>query len=240
MVEIRQYIWVFPVVAGVLAIVSLITPAVSMNVVGMLAANLWFWDLYTYSYSGVFSGTEFITEPTVMATNFIITGILATVGILLLAIGVRSKDELDLRKIKTPLIAFGVLFIISEILWLIIVPMFFPMVYYWDSVLGMGGTYTFWKWDLGMGMTYNLHTVGFGIIGGFLGAGVAFGGAGAAHYYSKERELKIPEKKEITSPVEKAPPSEKAKFEFCPECGAKIEEDEIKFCGKCGFEFKTP
>jgi hypothetical protein len=238
MPEIREYIWAFPVVAGVIAIASLLIPAASMNLMGMMTATLWYWDLYTYNFGGgVLVGTEFIMEPMVLTFSMITTGIFAVSGIYLLLSGIKArKTDMELRKMVNPLVAFGVLLLISTILWLILVPMFFPI----EDFLGPpppGYTYDFWSMSY-MGMKISLHTINFGVIGGFLGGAVAIGGGAVANYYSKERDMKIPEKKEIKPPVEKAAPSEKAKFEFCPECGAKIEDSETKFCGKCGFEFK--
>lgn len=67
MAELKEYVWVFPLVAGVIAIVSLLTPAASMNLMGMLTANLWMWDLYIYDFSAVMGpvGTEFVPETMV-------------------------------------------------------------------------------------------------------------------------------------------------------------------------------
>jgi hypothetical protein len=239
MAKIKDYIWVFPLVAGVLAIASLLAPAASMNVMGMMTANLWYWDLYTYNYSGYLIGTEFIMEPIVLTFSMIATAIFTVSGILLLITGIRSRNrDIELKRMVNPLIAFGVLNAVSTLLWLILVPTFFPI----EDFLGPpppGYTYDFWSMSY-MGMQITLHSISFGVIGGFLSAGVAIGGGAAANYYSKEREMKIPEKKEIISPTEESRPSEEAKFEFCPECGAKIEDSETKFCGKCGFEFKPP
>ena len=240
MADMKNYVWVFPIIAGILAFISLIAPAVSMNFLGIVIANFWFWDLYIYSFTGgpVFSGMEFVTEPITMVTNFITTGLLAIGGILLLIIGIMSKKRLALSKIKTPLILIGLVFIITEILWLIVVPIFFPMAYYWDVVLGPL-PYNFWRWTFGF-FSYPLHNPGFGVIGGFIAAALSFGGAGAAYHYSKEKTREIPKKEKIKTPTPKPSSTEALKLNKCPECGAEIIDPEIKYCGNCGYEFKTP
>ncbi|GAH38305.1 unnamed protein product, partial [marine sediment metagenome] len=125
----------------------------------------------------------------------------------------------------------GVVILIAGIVWLSMVPTFFPLTKYY----GISYPGNFWNF------TYmSFHTVGFGLIGVFLSTFIAFGAAGAAKYYSKEREVIVPEKREIAYPTKGPTASETPELKFCPECGAKIEDPEVKFCGKCGFEFKTP
>ena len=60
----------------------------------------------------------------------------------------------------------GVLILASEILWLILVPLFFPMEDYW-GVVPPGFELTFWSMSY-MGMSISIHNVGFGIIGGII------------------------------------------------------------------------
>lgn len=241
MADIRKNIWLIPLVAGILALIAVVTPAASMNVLGMLTANLWFWGLYTYDYTGFFSGTDFIMDPLVLIPSLITTILIALSGVLLVSAGARLKRDSDkLSFVRNFSAISGILILVAEILWLVMVPMFFPMAYYWDTAFGSGGPYTFWTWNLGGFMNYPLHSVGFGVIGGFIAAGIAFGAVGAASYYSKERPMKAPKEKEGTPIAKEAPPVKESELKFCPECGAEIEDPNIKFCGKCGFEFKTP
>ena len=239
MADIKKYIWIIPLVAGIFALIAVVTPAVSMNFLGMLTANLWFWGLYLYDYTGFFSGTDFIMDPLVLIPSLITTILISLSGVLLVAAGAKLKrDNNKLGFVRNFSAISGVLILIGEILWLVMVPMFFPMAYYWDAVFAPY-PYTFWTLNMGI-INMNLHAAGFGVIGGFIAAGMAFGAVGAASYYSKERPMKTPKKKEVT-PMTKETTSEKeAELKFCPECGAKIEDPNIKFCGKCGFEFKTP
>ena len=238
MTDFKKYIWVFPIIVGILAIVSLLTPVVSMNLFGVATANLWMWDLYIYNFIGLLVGTDFITEPMVMIPSLIATSLIAIGGVGSLVTGIILKRNDEIRKGIIPSALMGILFIVAELLWLIVVPLNFPI----DDYLGpapLGTSYDFWNINIA-GLNISLHTVNFGLIGGFLAAGLAFGAAGAAHYYSKEREVIIPEKKEIVPMTKKPTASETSKLKFCQECGAEIEDPDVKFCGKCGFALKPP
>jgi len=195
MTEVKKYIWVLPVIVGILAIVSLVTPVASMDYMGMgmLTANLWMWDLYTYNFSSVSVGTEFVTELMVMIPSLIATSLIAIGGVVSLVYGLRLRKNGDVRKIITPSALMGILFIAGELLWLILVPVNFPMETYFGP---LPPEITFWNYSA-MGMTVSMHTMGFGLIGGFLAAVLAFIAVGVARYYSKEREVIVPEKKEI-------------------------------------------
>lgn len=239
MADIRKNIWLIPLVAGIIALIAVVTPAVSMNLLGMLTASLWFWGLYIYDYTGFFSGTDFIMDPLVLIPSLVTTILITLSGVLLISAAARLKRDSDkLGCVRNFSVISGALTLIAEILWLVMVPLFFPMAYYWDAVL-TGFPYTFWTWNMGF-FNYPLHSAGFGIIGGFIAAAIAFIAAGVASYFSKERPMKIPEKKEVIPVTKEAPLAKGPELKFCPECGAEIEDPDIKFCGKCGFEFKTP
>lgn len=237
MTKIKEYIWVFPLIGAIVGFISLAAPAASMNFFGILRGDLWLWDLYLNNASGITS-IDFITDPLVLIPSMI-TPALITLSNILLLIGIiqQKRRKLALETIKNISIISGILLLIAEILWLIMIPMFFPMISYWDSNLSIYGTpYTFWSIDL-LILSYPLHKVGFGIIGGFIAAAFAFGCAGAAEYYSKERPKKIPKKKKIVPLKEKKTISKTSKFKFCPECGLNVKDPNEKSCQKCGFEF---
>jgi hypothetical protein len=236
MAETKDYVWLFPTIAGILVFITLFTPAGSMNLFGIFTANLWIWDLYVYDYSGLVVGSEFITDPLIMIPSFITTGLLAISGTLIIIFGVLLKRNKDLRKIVVPSILLGALFIISEIIWLTIVPLNFPL----EDYLGPappGYTYTFWSMSY-MGITVTLHNIGFGVVGGFLAAILAFSGAGAAYYYSKKPKVTIQDKIETKTSVETKIPLEVAKLKYCPNCGVEIDDLSLKFCGICGYKLE--
>lgn len=239
MADVKKYIWILPLLGAILAFITLFAPAVSMNLLGMLTDNLWLWGLYIYNFSGFISGTEFITEPLVLIPSLIVTILIALSGVLLFLTAIKlKKRSFKLRTVRNISLISGVVILVSEIIWIIMIPIFFDMAYYWDSFLTLM-PYTFWTWNAGF-ISLPLHNAGFGIYGGFLSAAIALGGAGAAHYYSKEREATIPKEQEIIPKTKEPIASETPKLKFCQECGTEIEDPDVKFCGKCGFEFKSP
>jgi hypothetical protein len=169
-----------------------------MNFLGILRADLWLWDLYMNNASGI-TRVDFITDSFVLIPSIITTILISISSILLLLGSIQTKRRsYKLKTLRNISIISGAFILFAEILWLIMVPLFFPMTSYWDWFLSAYSTpYTFWSIPL-LFFSYPLHQAGFGIIGGFLAMGLAFGGAGVAGYHSKERAIKIPEKMRTT------------------------------------------
>ncbi len=238
MTETRNYIWIIPLIAGILAIVSLLAPAAYFNFrfYGYsIMDNLWLWGLYAAPPYG--SPVEFVPSPLVMIPSIVTTALIALSGILLIVFAAKAKGRSELLPVRNVSIMAGVLILASEILWLILVPLFFPIEAYWGTV-PPGMTLTFWTLSYPYyGLSISIHNVGFGIIGGFIAAVLSFIGMGAAHYFSKQRPEKIPKTVVPATPIEKVEPIAKTDFLFCSECGAKIEDPNLKFCGNCGHEF---
>lgn len=183
MSEIKVKVWTFPVIVGTLAILSLLTPVASFSFMGESIANLWMWDLYVYDYGGAVVGSEFISEPLVMIPSLIATSLIVIAGVGSIISGLLLRKSNNLRKFAIPTALLGILFIVGELVWLVLVPANFPI----EAYLGpppLGGIMDLWSMTY-MGTRVSLHTMGFGIIGGFLAGGLAFGEMGAAFYYSK-------------------------------------------------------
>ena len=183
MSEIKIKIWVFPVIVGTFAILSLLTPVASLNIMGGAIANLWMWDLYVYNYGGIVVGAEFISDPMVMLPSLIATSLIVIAGAASILSGFLVRKSDNIRKIVIPTALVGILFIVGALVWYVLVPANFPM----EAYLGpppSGGTMDLWNMNY-MGTSTPLHTIGFGFIGGFLAGGLAFGTMGAALYYSK-------------------------------------------------------
>ncbi len=235
MAEIKEYIWIIPLIGGIIAIITLLAPAASMNISipgSSIRADLWLWGLYNYNFMELLVGSDFI----MLEVSLITTVIIALGGILLIGSSIGLKK--NLRNIRNFSIIAGMLVLVAEILWVIIVPTGFPMEQYW-GIVPPGFTLTFWSFGSG-GISISLHTIGFGVIGGIISAVIAFVGAGAAHYYSKEREVIIPGEKEVFPTTKEPTASETPKLKFCPECGIEIKNPDHKFCKKCGFKLKLP
>ncbi|MFX1259862.1 MAG: zinc ribbon domain-containing protein [Promethearchaeota archaeon] len=236
MAEARNYIWIIPLIAGILAIVSLLAPAAYFNLrfYGYsIMDNLWLWGLYAAPPYG--TPVEFVPSPLVMIPSIVTTALIAVSGILLIVFAAKAKSRSELLPVRNVSIISGILILASEILWLILVPLFFPIEIYWP--LPPPYEVTFWSISY-YGITIlNIHNVGFGIIGGIIAAVLSFVGMGTAHYFSKQRPEKIPKPIETVLPSEEKVPVAKTELLFCSECGAKIEDPNLKFCGNCGHEF---
>ena len=183
MSEIKIKIWVFPVIVGALALLSLITPVASLNFMGVEVANLWMWGLYVYDYGGVVVGTEFVSDPMVMIPSLIATSLIVIAGVGSIVSGLLVRKSDKIRKIVIPTALMGILFIAGALVWFVLVPANFPI----EAYLGpppLGGTMDLWSLNY-MGTSTPLHTIGLGLIGGFLAGVLAFGTMGAALYYSK-------------------------------------------------------
>lgn len=183
MSEIKIKVWIFPVIAGTLAILSLLTPVASFNYMGETVANLWMCGLYVYDYGGVVVGTEFISEPMVIIPSLIATSLIVIAGVTSIMSGIRLRKSDNLRKFVIPNALLGILFIVGELVWFVLVPANFPM----EAYLGpppLGGILDLWSMTY-MGTSIPIHTMGFGLIGVFLAGSLAFVEMGLALHYSK-------------------------------------------------------
>lgn len=183
MSEIKLKVWIFPVIAGTLALLSLLTPVASLNIMGGTIANLWMCGLYIYDYGGVVVGTEFISESMVIIPSLIATSLIFVAGVGSIISGLLIRKSDNLRRIVIPSALMGILFIVGALVWSVSVPANFPM----EAYLGptpLGGIMDLWSMTY-MGTRVSLHTMGFGLIGGFLAGGLAFVTIGLALYRSK-------------------------------------------------------
>ncbi len=236
MADVKRFIWLIPLIGGILAIIATIaTPAVSMNFMGMARDNLWMWGFYTLEAAmpGPESVAHFIPNLLGLIISIVVTALIVVSGILLILFAVLSRKGSRLKLVRNMSIIAGVLIIAGEILWLIMVPANFPYDQYgfWSGYPG-----DFWKYCYGP-ICLNMHNVGFGIIGGFMAAGLAFLAVGMATYYSKERTEKVTKVKEPILPSEEKSTVTKTELLFCSECGSKIEDPNLKVCTNCGHKF---
>ncbi|MFX0026375.1 MAG: zinc ribbon domain-containing protein [Candidatus Hermodarchaeota archaeon] len=240
MAETRKHIWIIPLITGILVLFAvLITPAAYMAIpYYSISANLWLWGLYSPPpYGGWWNNGDFVPSPLVMIPSIVTTALIILSGTLLIIFAIVGKKRSRLSGIRNISIVSGILILASEIIWLILVPLFFPMEHYWPP-LPLGVVLTFWRLSYPYyGIGISIHRVGFGIIGGFIAAVLSFLGVGLAHYYSKQRPEIISKPIEPTLISEEKTPVAKTELLFCTECGAKIEDPNMKFCGNCGHEF---
>lgn len=236
MADIKKKIWIIPLIGGILAIVATIAaPAVSMNFMGLARDSFWMWGFYTLEATmpGPESVAHFIPNLLALITSIVTTALIVVSGILLIVFAITSRKRSKLTLVRNISIIAGILILAGEILWLIMVPANFPYTQYgfWTGYPG-----TFWKLCYGP-MCFNMHGVGFGIIGGFIAAGLTFLGVGLASYYSKERPEKVIKAKKPVLPSEEKGTVSKTELLFCSECGSKIEDPNLKVCTNCGHKF---
>ncbi|MFX1295437.1 MAG: zinc ribbon domain-containing protein [Promethearchaeota archaeon] len=240
-------IFIIPLIAGILVIISIFTPATFMTYSGT-RDYLWLWGLYILDAGSVhISG--FMGE--IIHPSYISSILIGTGGILLIIYAIKLKlGRKEFKNMRDISIFSIILIIVGEILWLILIPLFFPTEAFLGPFLP-GEILSFWRFYY-IGNT-PIHYIGFGIIGGLIAAGLSFISVGATHHYSKEELIKIPRKVEVPEKViaqEKMPKAEKpilisemiapvttGDFNYCPECGTKIEIPNANFCTECGHQF---
>jgi hypothetical protein len=223
--ETRDYIWVIPLVAGILAIIAILTPTASFGY-GGVTWDWWMWDFTMMGVTGYDSVSLFISE-----VDFIIPSIITTSAVLLSAVNLFILS-ITTRKRNLNKKNFELMSIISAVLSIGI------MIYYIISMdiafyngLTVDGTtfpagYHFW----------DAFNASFGIFLPFISAIISFIGVGVFRYYSKRKEDIVPPKMDtVREYVPIAKPM--GHLNFCPECGYKILQADMNFCTSCGFKF---
>ena len=223
--ETSDYIWVIPLVAGLLAILAILTPTAYFNQM-VVSWSWWMWDLTTMGVTGYDSISLFISEWDFIIVSIITTSaiLLSVVNLLILAITTKK------RKLNTQ--NFGLMSIIGAVLsiGIIIYYMIAMDIAFYDGVTVDGTAfpagYHFW----------DLFNPSFGIILPFISATLSFIGVGVFRYYSKRKEDIVPPRMDT---VQEYTPASKTigSLKYCPECGFKNLLTDAKFCTNCGFKF---
>ncbi len=236
-------VFIIPLIAGILVIISVFTPATFMTY-GGTKDFLWLWGFYILDDPFLDIHLRgFMVQ--VIHPSYISSILIGTGGIILIIYAIKLRlGRKEFKNMRDISILTAILIIAGEILWLVLVPLFFPT----EDFLGLslpGDILSFWRFHY-IGDT-PLHYIGFGIIGGFIAAGLSFISIIVTHHYSKEELIKIPERVKVP---EKMPEAEKqilppktvapitsAEFKYCPECGTQIEGPNANFCTNCGHQF---
>ena len=227
MADIKDYLWVFPIIGAVLGIITFLAPAAdwTMSAYGYsIDWYCWIWGLSSFAASTGYGSTSelgLITDNVVLTVSIISTIIIA-IGVVALIIGggiSKRSTQYNMNVIIMSSIG-ALLLLIGPIIWLIGAD--WPTV---GDITSPPGE-DFWDW----------FNVNFGIITPFIGAVIAVPGI-IGHWYVFKYEGGIREpRKEIIG--EKAIPMKPSPaLSFCPECGQKIMYKESKHCSSCGYEF---
>ncbi|MFX1281605.1 MAG: zinc ribbon domain-containing protein [Promethearchaeota archaeon] len=224
MKETYRYIWVFPLIGGILSLIALATPAASLYESDSYFV-LWMWGLLTVQFYdpivGDYSNTAFSDNLYILIPSIILSIIIGLSAIYLISSGITCKR--DMKKdtgVKTNWLTPIILIVISTITWTINI----ELVYQFGP-----SSMSFWEYIL----------PGYGIIGSFIGAGIAGVGYLLFKNIVKIREVIIfnaPQKRILILPS--TPKQSGFITKFCPECGAHVDDEVPNYCTSCGFKLK--
>ncbi len=229
MADWKNYIWVIPIVGGVLSLISMALPAIVSSELtadgypSPYGLDIWMIGFFELGPESGW-GMEELYDLTggmgfrLNSTPFIISFI----GVLIGAIAAIGSGVLGFRKDFKKFIALlgGILMVAFSIIFIIWVEV--------EWKLYSGDTYDY----LGTTIHYKFSP-GFGVIAPIIGGVIAI-----ASFFMPEappRERKAPvvptEPKETAQP-QAVPPSQ---VRYCPNCGAEVPGE---FCPSCGTVFK--
>ncbi|MFX1597269.1 MAG: hypothetical protein ACFFBK_14520 [Promethearchaeota archaeon] len=207
----KDYTWAVSLIGGILALIAFFTPTVSIEAYDG-SIYLWVWGLISYdiynSFLGIYeSDTAFIDNPDILFPS-IVCSIFLILGILILiltSLNYRSRIKNRIGKPDSWLFS-SLLIIAFTIAWIIAMDIF------WE------GYPAFWDY----------FDPNFGVIGPFLGSGLAIAGFIAAKVLQRQKREVIVVPKTMSSSAAKAelystlPMDPSIKVNFCTECGQKL------------------
>jgi hypothetical protein len=239
--ETGDYIWVVSLIAGICAVIAILTPTAHFGS-GGVTWDWWMWDFTTLGVYGYPSVSLFVAEMDFIIPSIITTSAisLSAVNLFVLSITTRKK-RLDTKN-------FPLMSTISAVLSISI------MVYY---AFAMASAFSDGLIIEGVLFPPGFHfwlefSPSFGIIFPFISAILSFVGVGLFRRYSKQRGVFIPPKTIIHPETYVIQPNVPPKYDvakrysqasvpvvarnFCPECGHKIMRADTHFCTNCGFK----
>jgi len=234
----KDYIWILPIIGGVLILISFFTPAYYADQI-VIEGYYWMWGLYYVSSVGYGSDTLFIAteEPSRYTMPIFFSGLIPAVMILICSIMLIASSNAvrtgrrDIKNVENGWIGMGFMMIVASIIYIIAIDitMMNFVEYQFEQAYGYVPT--------GMPDLWDVYDPGFAIIAPFIGAGLSIDGSIASKTI-KPRELPIfvGEKKGI---ITKKPIGEIShQINFCSECGHQLLYSGTKFCSHCGNELK--
>jgi hypothetical protein len=221
-----DYMWAFPLMGGVISLLALLTPAGFLSEAGNIF-SLWIWGLVS---TRVFDGFDYIEDIAFSDNIFVITPsvifsiLIGVCAIVLISSAINCKKELKgVSGLKSTWLTPAILITISIIGWIISIELAFRLGPY---------SMSFWEYI----------NPGFGVIGMFLGSGLAIGGYIISKFYIRQIDeiiYFVNQPKASNSPVNLIESTQHGvNIKFCPECGTKTEEKQQQFCRNCGFQLK--
>jgi hypothetical protein len=247
--ETGDFVWIFPLLAGICALIAILTPTASYSMMG-ISWSWWMWDFSVMTYIGYPPVSFFVTELDFIIPSIITTSamLLSVVNLFILA-GTTKKRKLNTKD-------FVLMSLISALLSIGI------MIYYAFAV-----AFAFNDGMIIEGVTFppGFHfwsefNASFGMVLPFISAILSFIGLGLFRHYVNQRgdfapiktvtptkEVVTPPKSSVTPPkyqvaTRYAPASVPTTSlptgarNYCPECGKKITRTDAHFCTNCGFK----
>jgi len=242
--EKKNYIWIIPLISGIIAIIGILTPMVYLNITewaeGYLTKqNIYFWIWGFVSMSASANGFSISEDRLIHDSAFLIPSLITTfiiisvaVNLIILTKSTKTKKWDSEIFIKSSLIS-ALLLIGTMIIYMIIIDV---IVYNGIDFFGTGVTsdgFHFWK----------EFDIGFGVIAPFLSGFLVIIGAGIFKYQSKQEDeiisikpITIKEETTKIKSIKHKTPSETlpiTEYKFCHFCGKKIKKIAI-YCEFCG------
>jgi len=125
MANIKDYIWVFPLVGGILTIVGLLTPVAYLEALG-IGEYYWLWGLRYLDAGpyGTFTNWFFELEPKeftpfLFLDFFVHFVIFLIVALVILTSALKARKEGDIHRFQKIWLSLGIILIIVGIIYLI-------------------------------------------------------------------------------------------------------------------------
>ena len=108
---IKDYLWLFPIISGILSIIGILTPIAYFE----SYFNIWMWGLVHARLFG--RQPEFIEENLILYTGIVVSIIVLLISFALIITGfLYRQGYLDDRKISKVWISFGIIIITSTVI----------------------------------------------------------------------------------------------------------------------------
>jgi len=226
----NDYIWILPIIGGVLILISFFTPAFYADQI-VIEEYYWMWGLLYGSEIGYGSDTIFIVteEPSQYWMPIFFSGLIPAVIILIVSIMLIASSNAvrtgrrDIKNVENGWIGMGFMMIVASIIYIILIDITGTNLLEYRYV----NPRDFW----------DIYDPGFAVIAPFLGSGLSIIGSIASKTIKpREQPIFVGERKGI---ITKKPIGEILhQINFCSECGHQLLYGRSKFCSHCGNELR--
>jgi hypothetical protein len=226
--ESKKYIWILPLIGGILVLIGLLTPVYYFSELGM-GEYYWIWGLRYLDAGPYGEHTDWIFELApkeftifLFWQHFVNFLLFLLFSIIILKSAYNAKRDDNLQRFENKWLGMGIAFIILAISFIVEAEII--MNYYFDYYFGMDVSF----WDS--------YDPGFAIIAPFITGALLIVAKIAIKVIGKREEIIMIErdKFQISDSINKG---ESKRIKYCPQCGQKIMYKQGKFCSSCGYRF---